>query len=55
MFAKGLDQDQVRQNVGPEMDSYPLTRIDLVFLKDFFEKVKFEKSQQVITETWKIT
>ena len=28
---------------------------DIVFLKEFFEKVNFEKSQQMTTKAWKIT
>ena len=39
-----LDPDQDRQNVCLDLDPKRLTLI--VFPKDFFEKVNFEKSQQ---------
>ena len=40
-FAKSLNQAQDVQNVGPDLDPNHLTLI--VFLKEFFEKVNFEK------------
>ena len=43
-FANSLDPDHVGQNVGPDLDSNCLTL--WVFLKDFLEKVDFEKNQQ---------
>ena len=39
-FANSLDPDLDRQNVGPDLDLNCL----IVFLKEFFEKVKFEKN-----------
>ena len=36
-FANSLDPDQALQNVGPDLDPNSLTQ--MVFLKDFFEKV----------------
>ena len=42
-FAKSLDPDQDRQNVGPDLDPKCLT---ILFLK----KVNFEKSQQMTTK-----
>ena len=44
IFANSLDQDQDRQNSGSDLDLTCLTLI--VFLKEFFEKVAFEKNQQ---------
>ena len=41
-FVNSLDIDQDQQNVGPDLDPNCLTLI--AFLKDFFEKVHFEKS-----------
>ena len=43
-FANSLDPDQVRQNVGPDLDPNCLTL--MVFLKEFFEKINFEKNRQ---------
>ena len=40
-FTNSLDPDQDQQNVGPDLDPSCLTLI--VFLKEFFEKVNFEK------------
>ena len=40
-FANSLDPDQARQNIGPDLDLNCLTM--MVFLKEFFEKVYFEK------------
>ena len=42
-FANSLEPDQDRQNVSPELDQ-PFDAL-IVFLKEFFEKVYFEKSQ----------
>ena len=39
-FASSLDPDQARQNVWPDLDT------SMVILKEFFEKVDFEKNQQ---------
>ena len=47
-FANSSDPDQARQNVGPDLDPNCLTL--MVFLKEFFEKVDFEKYQQTIKE-----
>ena len=46
-FVNSLDPDQARQNVGPYLDSNCL--ILMVFLKEFFEKVDFEKSTNIIS------
>ena len=40
-FANSLDPDQARQYVGPDLGTNCLTL--MVFLKEFFEKVFFEK------------
>ena len=42
-FANSLTPDQDRQNVGHDLDPNCLTLL-ILFLKDFFEKVNFEKS-----------
>ena len=50
-FANSLDTDQDRQNVksvSPDLDLNCDTLI--VLLKEFFEKVYFEKSQQMTTK-----
>ena len=39
-----LDQNQEHRFVSPEFDTL------IVFLKEFFEKVNFEKSQQTTTK-----
>ena len=44
-FANSLDPYQARQNVRPDLD--PICLCQMVFLKDFFEKVDFEKNQQM--------
>ena len=41
IFANSLDPDQARQNVGPDLGPNCLAL--MVFLKDVFEKVHFEK------------
>ena len=51
-FLNSLDPDQARLIFGPDLDPNHLTLI--VFLKEFFEKLNFLKSQQM-TKTWKIT
>ena len=43
-FANSLDPDQAQQNVRPDLDPNYLTL--MVFLKEFFKKVDFEKNQQ---------
>ena len=50
-FANSLDQGQARQNVGPDLDPNCLTLI--VFLKEFFKKVDFEKKQQQTKKKWR--
>ena len=40
-FANSLDPDQEQQYVGPDLDPNCLTQI--VFMKEFYEKVNFEK------------
>ena len=47
-FANSLDPDQGRQIVGPDLDQNCLTL--MVFLKESFEKVNFEKYQQTMTK-----
>ena len=42
-MSNSLDTDQDRQNVGSDQDPNCLT---LVFLKEIFDKVDFEKKQQ---------
>ena len=44
-FANSLDPDQARRNVGPDLDPNCVTL--MVYLKEFFEKVDFEKCQQL--------
>ena len=41
-FANSLDPDQARQNVGPDLDPKLFDTL-MVFLKEFFKKVDFEK------------
>ena len=38
-FYKQLDQDQTRQNVGPDLDPICLHDTQMVFLKEFFKKL----------------
>ena len=47
-FANSLDPDQDRHTVCPDLDLSHLTLI--VFLKEYFENVDFEKNQQKTTE-----
>ena len=42
-FANSLNPDQDRQNVGPDLDPNHLMLL-MLFLKEFLEKVNFEKS-----------
>ena len=50
-FANSLDPDQARLFVGPDLDRTVDTLI--VFLKEFFEKVNFEKiRRQKITKNY---
>ena len=44
-FANSLDPDQARQNVGPDLDPKLFDTL-MVFPKEFFKKVDFEKNQQ---------
>ena len=44
-FANNLDPVQARQNVGPNLGPNCLTL--MVFLKEFFERVDFEKNLQM--------
>ena len=41
-LANSLDPDQARQHVGPDLDPKLFDTL-MVFLKEFFEKVDFEK------------
>ena len=52
-FANSLDPDQDGQNVGSDLDPNRLTL--MLFLKEFFEKVNFENSQQTTTKARNIT
>ena len=52
-FATSLDQNQDPHTVGSDLDPNRLTLI--VLLKDFFEKVYFEKSRQITTKVLKNT
>ena len=47
-FANSLDPDQDGSSVGPDLGPNRLTLI--VILKEFFEKVNFEKSRQMTTK-----
>ena len=47
-----MDQDQDQQNIDPDLDPKPFDTL-IVFLKEFFWKANFEKSQQMITKVWK--
>ena len=53
-FANSLDLDQDRRNVGPDLDPNLFDTL-IVFLKEAFKKVYFEKSQQTTTKVWQIT
>ena len=44
MFENSFDQDQAQQNVGPDLDQNGLELV--VFLKEFFENLNFEKNQK---------
>ena len=44
-FANSLDTDQDRQNVGSDLDTNCFTLL-IVFLKEFFKKVDFEKKSE---------
>ena len=50
-FSNSLEPDQVRQNVGPDLDLNYLSLI--VLLKEFFEKANFEKRQQMTSKSLK--
>ena len=52
-LANSLEPDQDRYNVGPDLDPNCLTLI--VFMKEFLEKVNYEKNQQTTTKARKIT
>ena len=51
-FANSLESDQARQNVRLDLVPNCLT-LYLVFLKEFLEKVDFEKSQQTTNQIMK--
>ena len=44
-YVNSLDSDLARQNFGPDLDPNCLTL--MVFLKDIFENVDFEKNQHM--------
>ena len=48
-FVNSLDSDQDQHNVGPDLNSKRFGTLT-VFLKEFVEKVNFEKSQQATTK-----
>ena len=50
-FANSLDPDQVRQNVGPDLDPNCSDTL-MVFQKEYFEKVDFEKKNQQTTKKY---
>ena len=52
-FANSLDTDQASQNIEPDVDHICLTLRWYIFMKEFFEKVDFEKNQQTATENEK--
>ena len=52
-FCNSLDPDQDGQNAGPHLDSNHLTLI--VFLKELYEKVNFEKCQQTTKKHEELT
>ena len=52
-LANSSDPDQARQNVRPDLDLNCTTL--MVFLKEFFEKVDFEKNEQTTKKAFKIT
>ena len=54
MFANSLDPDQDQQNFGPDLDPQQFGTL-IVPLKEIFQKINFEKTQQRITKAWKIT
>ena len=41
-FANSLDPDQARHNIGLDLDLKLIATL-IAFMKEFFEKVKFEK------------
>ena len=45
-ICKQFDPNQVRHFVGPDLD--PNCMALMLFLKEFFEKVGFEKNQQIL-------
>ena len=49
-FANSLVPDQDQQNVGPDSGFKPFDTL-IVYLKEFFEKVNFEKCQQTTTKS----
>ena len=51
-FANSLDPDQARHSVGPDLSPNCLTL--MVFLKEFFKKVDFEKNQQTTNKHEKL-
>ena len=52
-FANSWDPDQDRQNVGLDLD--PTLDTLIVLLKEFFEKVDFENSEQTTKKVCKFT
>ena len=51
-FANSLDPDQARRYVGPDLDPNLFDTL-MVFLKEFFEKVDFEKYLQTTKKNMK--
>ena len=54
-FANSLNPDPYQQDICPDLDSNCLTLGQCWILKEFFEKVNFEQSQQTTTKACKIT
>ena len=52
-------QPQINSGYGNKPDTYSENMVPfdtlIVFLKEFFEKVNFERSQQKTIKAWKIT
>ena len=49
-----MDPDQVRHNVGPDLNPNCLVHTQIVFLKEFFVNLNYEKNLQT-TKTYTIT
>ena len=54
MLSNGLDPDQDRQNVGPDLDLKPFDTL-IVFLEEFFFNSQILKESAKHTKSMKIT